>query len=105
VIERLQHIAARAKAAAKLLEKLHRRTPPNAAQAAKDEEVRLSARMQLNRDLHELHCLAVEIGIAAPEPRRYGERRASLGFGRDTLESFRHPEISFDALTLPGVER
>jgi hypothetical protein len=100
VIEKLTQIAVRARAASKELAKLQRRRPPAASAAARDAEVRLAARMQLARDLHELHCLAVEIGIAQPEPSRYGERRASIGFGREMLENFRRPVIGDDALTL-----
>lgn len=100
MIEKLSQMAARAKAASQELKKLQRRRAPDAKAAAKDAEVRLAARMQLARDLHELHCLAVELGIATPEPHRYGERRASIGFGRDMLETFRRPEIGVDNLTL-----
>lgn len=90
-------MAARAKAAAKELEKVQRRSPPDMRGTARDDEVRLAARMQIARDLHELHCLAVELGISQPEPHRYGERRASIGFGREMLENFRHPK--FDVFT------
>lgn len=93
-------MAARAKAAAKELKKLQARRAPGVSAAARDAEVRLAARMQLARDLHELHCLAVEIGIALPEPHRYGERRASIGFGREMLESFRRPELDMSPITL-----
>lgn len=100
MIEKLTRMAALARAASKELERLQRRRAPDAAAATRDAEVRLAARMQLARDLHELHCLAVEIGIAAPEPNRYGERRASIGFGREMLERFRYPEFGVDTLTL-----
>ncbi|GAB1254503.1 hypothetical protein [Desulfovibrio falkowii] len=47
---------------------------------------------QHERYMHEIHCLAVELGLAAPQPERYGERRMSLGFGREIREIRREPE-------------
>ena len=55
--------------------------------ATADEKFR-----QHERYMHEIHCLAVELGVAAPQPERYGERRMSLGFGREIREIRREPE-------------
>ena len=55
--------------------------------ATADEKFR-----QHSRYMHELHCLSVELGVAAPQPERYGERRMTLGFGREVREFWRKPE-------------
>ncbi len=47
---------------------------------------------QHERYMHELHCLAVELGLCAPQPERYGERRMSIGFGREIREIRRTPD-------------
>lgn len=61
---------------------------------------------QLSRDMHELHCLAVELGLAEAEPHRYGEKRVPLGWGRDVLEVFRAPESApnYDYASYEGGE-
>lgn len=46
---------------------------------------------QHERYMHELHCLAVELGLCDPQPERYGERRMSIGFGREIREIRRAP--------------
>ena len=55
--------------------------------ATADEKFR-----QHQRYMHELHCLSVELGLCAPQPERYGERRMTLGFGREVREFWRKPE-------------
>ena len=55
--------------------------------ATADEKFR-----QHSRYMHELHCLAVELGLCAPQPERYGEHRMSIGFGREVREIWRCPE-------------
>lgn len=80
---------------AKSIERAHvaleNRKPPSVKNAAKDGEDRRAIKQQIDRDMHELHCLAVEIGIADADPSRYGEKRISAGFGRDCLEMRRAP--------------
>lgn len=41
---------------------------------------------------HELHCLAVELGIAQPEPERYGEKSIRWN-GCDWAVHRRYPKI------------
>lgn len=83
-------------AVAKSIERAHvalkARKPPSAKNAARDEDDRRAIKQQIDRDMHELHCLAVEIGIADADPARYGEKRIAAGFGRDLLEMRRVPD-------------
>lgn len=83
-------------AVAKSIERAHKaldnRKPPTVKQAAKDGADRRAIKQQIDREMHELHCLAVEIGIADADPARYGEKRIAAGFGRDHLEMRRAPE-------------
>lgn len=41
---------------------------------------------------HEVHCLCVELGIAAPEEWRYGEKVFIASFGRKLIYNARRPE-------------
>lgn len=44
--------------------------------------------------MHELHCLGVEVGIAEPEPERYGDIEISSSNGWATLKKYRRePKI------------
>ena len=47
---------------------------------------------QANIHAHELHCICVELGIAAPDESRYGVKLIDLGFGRNIQRVFRRPE-------------
>lgn len=55
--------------------------------ATADEKFRQHARY-----MHELHCLAVELGLSTPQPERYGEHRMQMGWGREIREVWRAPE-------------
>ena len=46
---------------------------------------------QHERNMHELHCLCVELGIAALEPSRYGEKLVQISMGRQIKEVRRNP--------------
>lgn len=87
----LKAIQVAAKAVEREYARLAKRAPPTPKSAEKDAVQRREIKQQIDRGLHELHCLVVELGIATPQPERYGEKRLSAGFGRQTLELRRTP--------------
>ncbi len=89
--EKLAALEAQAKAARKLAERLASPSAPTAHNATKDAEKRLADKVQLDRHMHEIHCLAVELGLADPQSHRYGEKIVALGFGRETRDPRRTP--------------
>lgn len=91
--ELLTQLAAHTKTALKLSTKLESSSAPDAHAAKKRSVDRTGDVVQLERQLHEIHCLAVELGLADLQPHRYGEKRISLGFGRETLELRRTPAV------------
>lgn len=91
IVAQLRKLQAVAKSIERAHVALENRKPPSVKNAAKDGEDRRAIKQQIDRDMHELHCLAVEIGIAEPDASRYGEVRIAAGFGRERLELRRIP--------------
>lgn len=89
----LTQLAAHTKAALKLSTKLESSSAPDAHAAKKRSVDRSGDVVQFERHMHEIHCLTVELGLADPQPHRYGEKRISLGFGRETLDPRRTPVV------------
>ncbi|WP_137917117.1 hypothetical protein [Hydrogenophaga sp. 2FB] len=87
----LKSIQATARSIEREIERLAKRAPPSPKVAEKDALQRRDIKKEIDRGLHELHCLAVELGIASPQPERYGEKRVAAGFGRHALEFRRAP--------------
>ncbi|WP_079218895.1 hypothetical protein [Herbaspirillum robiniae] len=94
----LARLAKHAKDAHKLAAKLDCINAPDAHAAKKANINRADDVQQLDRHLHEIHCLAVELGVADAQPHRYGEKRINLGFGREILDPRRFPAVK-DSLT------
>lgn len=94
MVDQLRKLQAVAKSIERAHTALGNRKPPTIKGAAKDGADRRAIKQQIDRDMHELHCLAVEIGIADADPVRYGERRIAAGFGRDHLEMRRFPVLA-----------
>lgn len=82
VAEKLAAIATLAKAAAASEAKV-------AAAASEAESTRNS--LQRDRHMHEIHCLAVELGLADRQPHRYEVRSVPLWPGSATTEKWREP--------------
>jgi len=103
--ELLAELVKHAKDAHKLSAKAY--ATPTIHNVKKKSEDRSSDRVQLDRHLHEIHCLAVELGLADQQPHRYGEKRIALGFGRDVLDPRRGPRIPTikDSLIVASVKR
>lgn len=94
IVAQLRKLQAVAKAIERAHVALGNRKSPSVKNAAKDGEDRRAIKQQIDRDMHELHCLAVEIGIADADPSRYGEKRIAAGFGREHLEMRRFPVLA-----------
>lgn len=94
MVLRLKKLQTVAKSIERAQTALDNRKPPTVKGAAKDGATRRAIKQQIDRYMHELHCLAVEIGIADADPARYGERRIAAGFGRDHLEMRRFPVLA-----------
>lgn len=63
-----------------------------AADSCKRQESANSCFRQADIHAHEAHCLCVELGIAAPEEWRYGEKTIGMKMGRNLSVNFRRPE-------------
>lgn len=63
-----------------------------AAQNIKRQEDANFAFRDAERQAHEIHCIAVEMGMAAPEEWRYGDKAVGMKFGRELLEHRRRPD-------------
>ena len=94
--ERLEKLIKTARDALANLKSAKKATQPRDGETIKASRLRGTTAnekfRQHERYMHELHCLAVELGVASPQPERYGERRLSLGFGREVREFWRQPE-------------
>lgn len=94
--ERLEKLVKIAKEALSNYKSAKKATQPRDGETIKASRLRGATAnekfRQHSRYMHELHCLAVELGLCDPQPERYGERRLSLGFGREVREIWREPE-------------
>lgn len=56
-----------------------------------DEALLIRHSVQRDRHLHEIHCLAVELGLSGRQPWRYGTRSVQLTTGGAVPEIWRTP--------------
>lgn len=96
VEERLEKLAKTAKDALANLKSAKKATQPRDGETIKASRIRGATAdekfRQHSRYMHEIHCLAVELGLAAPQPDRYGEHRMPISCGREMREFWRKPE-------------
>lgn len=97
-------LATEAKAAAKIEAKLAASAAPSVHSAEKASVSRTEEVRQLNRHKHEIHCIAVELGLARMETWRYREQRSPIGFGREAIENQRAPKTTPTAVASALLE-
>lgn len=94
--EKLEHLIKIATSALKTLKQAKKNSVCGQSETPKrfrsrQEQANICYR-QLERDKHELHCLTVELGLAKPDPERYGIRIVGMAMGRELKEVNRTPE-------------